>query len=270
MNQSNPHSRDFGFEILYLHGDCLVVDKPSGLLTQSPPGIDSLERRIKDYLSATRRVPLSDVYLGIPHRLDRPASGAMLFALRKRTARKLSKQFERRQIKKTYWACATGEVKPPAGIWEDFMRKLPGIAEAEIVPEDHPEAQRARLRYRTVAAAWRQTWLEIQLETGRTHQIRVQAAWRGYPLLGDKQYGSVLPFGPQTDDPRERAIALHARSIQFADPALKQTEATAKRERSPIFPAAREAEECPWKVAKELVTVTAPPPLAWRDLGEGG
>ncbi|MDA7978801.1 MAG: RNA pseudouridine synthase [Pirellulales bacterium] len=242
------------------------MNKPSGLLTQAPPGIDSLEFRIRCFLAAQRGVPLEDVYLGIPHRLDRPASGAMLFALRKRMARKLSKQFERRQIKKTYWACATGEVKPPAGIWEDFMRKLPGVAEAEIVPREHPQAQRARLRYRTLAATWRQSWLEIQLETGRTHQIRVQAAWRGYPLLGDRQYGSVLGFGAQLEDPRERAIALHAHSIQFRHPGLARVEGkSGPTSISQTRPSAGGTSA--WTIAGEIVTVVAPPPASWRDLG---
>ncbi len=264
---STADSNAFGFEILYRHAECIVVNKPSGLLTQSPPGIDSLENRIKQFLSAERKTDVEHIYLGIPHRLDRPASGAMIFALRKRTARKLSKQFERHQIKKTYWACTIGEVRPPAGIWEDFIRKLPGIAESEIVADDHPEGQRARLRYRTLAARPDLSWLEIQLETGRTHQIRVQAAWRGYPLLGDKQYGAVLPFGKVTDDPRERAIALHARRIQFRDPGLKQDADNAAIHQTSTGADSQPSEETCWKIDGELVTVTAPPPEPWRELG---
>jgi 23S rRNA pseudouridine1911/1915/1917 synthase len=78
------------------------------------------------------------------------------------------------------------------------------------------------LHYRTLAAGPEVTWLEIELETGRTHQVRIQAASRGHPLLGDAQYGATVPFGPQYDDQRLRAIALHARMLEFRHPMTKE------------------------------------------------
>ena len=96
-----------GFQILFEEGPCLVVCKPPGLPTQAPPGIDSLEIRIKSFLKG-RDDPPHDVYLGVPHRLDRPASGAIVFATRRRAAQKLARQFERREVKKLYWACVEG------------------------------------------------------------------------------------------------------------------------------------------------------------------
>jgi 23S rRNA pseudouridine1911/1915/1917 synthase len=226
---------ELGFEILYDVEPCLVLCKPPGLPTQAPPGIDSLEIRVKSFLRQRDASP-HDVYLGVPHRLDRPASGAIVFATRRRGAQKLARQFERRTIKKLYWACVAGRPDPPAGTWRDYVRKVYGKPQAEVVPADHPEARLAVLHYRTLTSASWGSWLEIELETGRTHQVRIQAATRGHPVLGDFQYDSPTPFGPQHADERLRAIALHARMLGFVHPASKQ-----------------------W------VSVTAPPPGFWPD-----
>ena len=208
-------------DILFEEGPCLVVCKPPGLPTQAPPGIDSLEIRIKAFLKA-RDNPPHEVYLGVPHRLDRPASGAIVFALRRRAAQKLAKQFENRTVKKLYWVLVEGRPDPPVGMWRDYLRKVYGKPQAEIVAADHPEARLAVLHYRTLASTASGSWLEIELETGRTHQIRIQTASRGLPVLGDFQYGSKTPFGPQHDDERLRAIALHARTLEFEHPTSKQ------------------------------------------------
>jgi RluA family pseudouridine synthase len=206
-----------GFEILYEEGPCLVVLKPAGLLTQAPPGIDSLEVRIKAFLKEREQKP-GGVYLGLPHRLDRPVSGAMVFAKHVRAARRLSKQFERREVDKTYWALVEGVVDPPEGTWRDTLWKIHGQPRALVVDESQPGGQPAVLHYRTLGRHQLGSWLEIRLETGRTHQIRVQTASRGFPLLGDAHYGSQIPFGEQFGDERLRAIALHARRLGFEHP----------------------------------------------------
>ena len=199
-----------------------MVNKPSGLLTQAPPGIDSLEARIKSlYMQRLERTE-GKVYLGVPHRLDRPASGAMVFARHVRAARRLSQQFERRHVEKIYWAAVSGQVEPDEGVWEDYLFKIPGQAHVILVDEDHMSGQHAVLMYRVVKRFDWGTWLEIELKTGRTHQIRVQAASRGFPLLGDAQYGSPEAFGPQPEDERLRAIALHSRSLTFDHPMTKE------------------------------------------------
>jgi RluA family pseudouridine synthase len=226
-----------GFEILFEEGPCLAVCKPPGVPTQAPPGIDSLEIRIKTFLKQ-RDNPLHDVYLGVPHRLDRPASGAMVFATRRRAAHKLSEQFERREVKKIYWACVAGHPDPAEGTWQDYLRKVYGKPLAEVVPVDHPDARLAVLHYRTLRTTPWGAWLEIELETGRTHQIRIQCSSRGHPVLGDFQYGSAIPFGPQHSDERLRAIALHARTLSFIHTASKQE-----------------------------ITVTAPAPKCWNEFG---
>ena len=214
-------SAPLGFEILYEQGGCLVVNKPPGVLTQAPPGIDSLEVRIKAYLGGGSGP--DGVYLGVPHRLDRPATGAIIFGKDPRTTRKLGAQFENRRVRKVYWACVEGRVTAETGRWEDFLYKVAGEPRAEVVGAGHPEGRPAALHYRVLKTSDWGSWLEIELETGRTHQIRVQAASRGHPVLGDKQYGSTVAFGPQFEDERLQAIALHARSLSFRDPETRQT-----------------------------------------------
>ncbi len=210
-------------DVLYLYeeGPCLVVCKPAGLLTQAPPGIDSLERRVKDFLQQ-RDAPPWPVYLGVPHRLDRPVSGALVLAKNKRATRRLSKQFEHKEITKRYWACVEGQVTPAAGEWRDHLRKIPDEPRAEVVPPEHADARQAVLRYRTLGHTRFGAWLEIELVTGRMHQIRVQAASRGFPVLGDEQYGSTVAFGQPHDDRRLRSIALHGRTLGFLHPKSKQ------------------------------------------------
>jgi 23S rRNA pseudouridine1911/1915/1917 synthase len=208
-------------DILFEDEHLLVVNKPPGLATQAPAGIESLEARVRDYLQSklpAEEIPPKRLYLGLPHRLDRPVSGVIVFAKTIKAARKLSKQFERRQVKKVYWALVEGIIEPAAGTWIDTLCKVPHEARVEVVAADHPEGQQAVLHYRTLRQTPHGSLLEIELETGRMHQIRVQAVSRGWPILGDTQYGSHIPFGEQFADPRQRAIALHARQLSFTPP----------------------------------------------------
>jgi RluA family pseudouridine synthase len=207
--------------LIYEAGPCFVLDKPAGLATQAPPEFDSLELRLKDWLRE-REGKTGNIYLGVPHRLDRPVSGAIVFARHVRAARRLSEQFENRQVRKTYWACVSGTVEPEAGTWRDWLRKIYGKPRTEIVGEHDADARLAVLHYRTLARLPWGSWLEIELETGRTHQVRIQAAARGHHVLGDAFYGSSVPFGTQHDDERLRAIALHARSLAFKHPMTRE------------------------------------------------
>src|SRR5258706_12445170 len=110
-----------GFDIVHEDAVCLVVSKPGGLLTQAPLGIDSPEVRIKK-VPQGRDTAQGDVYLGVPHRLDRPVSGVIVFAKDRKTARKISDQFERRKVEKTYWALAQGDVQPDEATWTDYLK----------------------------------------------------------------------------------------------------------------------------------------------------
>jgi len=225
-------------EILLERGAVLVLLKPGGLLTQAPPGIDSLELRTKTFLT-NREQKSGKCYLGVPHRLDRPVSGVMVVVKNVRAANRISVQFEQRSVLKKYWAIVEGVVPEDAGTWSDFMRKVPDEPISEIVTEDHPDAKQAILEFKTLARGDGKSWLEIELHTGRTHQIRLQCATHGYPIVGDDLYGSMMTFGPTTMDLRKRWIALHARRLSFEHP-----------------------------IDHELVDVTAPLSDHWREFSE--
>jgi 23S rRNA pseudouridine1911/1915/1917 synthase len=224
-------------DILYDSGPVLVVNKRPGVLTQAPAGIDSLEVRVKAFYRQ-REQKEGNIYLGLPHRLDRPVSGAIVFARHVRAAQRLAKQFEDRAVTKVYWAVVEGDVEPDEGTWTDHLHKRHGMAQAIVVPFDDPRGKLAVLHYQVLARTGGYSWLEVQLETGRTHQIRVQCASRGHPVLGDAQYGSRLPFGEQFDNGRMRAIALHARQLGFIHP-----------------------------MTSEPVDIVAPVPNTWREVG---
>jgi RluA family pseudouridine synthase len=209
------------FEILLEDGPLLAINKPTGLLTQAPSGIDSLEYRVKDFLTVREQKP-GRCYLGSPHRLDRPVSGVLLFAKHVRAARRLSEQFEGRTVKKTYWAAVSGHWEDHVGTWVDYMKKVQHQPLAVIAKPMDPDAREAILHYRVLNRFDWGTWLEIKLATGRMHQIRLQTSRRGFPILGDVQYGSKTAFGSQYSDLRLQGIALHARSIEFMHPMTRE------------------------------------------------
>jgi 23S rRNA pseudouridine1911/1915/1917 synthase len=204
--------------ILYEDNHCLAVVKPAPLLTQGvPPGIPTLEAMVKAYLKE-RYHKAGNVYLGIPHRLDRPVSGVVLFARNTKAARRLHEQFATRQVIKVYWALVEGEPQPAEGRWEDWLRKIKEESRAEAA-EPHAEGARlAVLDYEVLQHAASGTLVEFRPLTGRMHQIRLQAAMHGHPVHGDELYGSKTPFGPPAELPRDRIIALHARSLTFLHP----------------------------------------------------
>jgi 23S rRNA pseudouridine1911/1915/1917 synthase len=204
--------------ILFEDNHCLAVAKPAPLLTQGvPAGLPTLEAWVKDYLKAKYHKP-GNVYLGVPHRLDRPVSGVVLFARNSKAARRLAEQFQQHQVTKVYWAVVDGDVQPAEGDWEDHLRKLPEEARAEVVPPDAAGAKLAALHYRVLRPLAGGTLLELRPRTGRMHQLRVQAASRGHPIRGDALYGATTPFGPPAELPRDRVIGLHARGLTFLHP----------------------------------------------------
>ncbi|MEL0095109.1 MAG: RNA pseudouridine synthase [Planctomycetaceae bacterium] len=209
-------------KVLYEQGPCLLINKPGGLLTQAPPHIDSVEMRLKKFIRVRDQKP-GRVYLAVPHRLDRPVTGVMVFALHQRAAKRISNQFQQRLVEKEYWACVEGGVESDEGTLIDFMRKVPGEARSEICEESVEQAKRAILHYRVLQRGSGKTWLSIQLETGRTHQIRLQFGSRGFPIIGDALYGSVSMFGEHHEDERRRCIALHSRRLRIRHPMVDET-----------------------------------------------
>lgn len=222
--------------ILFEDVHCLAVVKPAGQFTQgdwAPPGERSLESEVRSYLNATGPV---SVYLGIVHRLDRPTSGVLLWAKTPKAARRLSAQFERRRVVKEYWAVvpepasataegSSGDVvtsaddlpRPFAGdemIWRDWLTRAnaAGIVSAHAGPVRGAREAITRVRRQAAVAPPGFSWLRLWPETGRTHQLRAQAAGRGMSIMGDEAYGSALRFS------RPNTIALHARMLRVRHP----------------------------------------------------
>ncbi len=206
--------------ILFEDHHLIVVNKPAPLLTQAPEGIPCLEAWVKDYIKVKYAKP-AGVYLGVPHRLDRPVSGVVLFARNTKAAQRMQSQFEQRTVRKVYWAIVAGDVSPESGAWDDWLRKVPDEARVVQAKPDEPGAKLAKLEYRVLQKVSAGTLLELTPITGRMHQLRVQSAWRGHPVLGDSQYGSSVPFGPEASEVRDRVIALHARQLTVMHPFTK-------------------------------------------------
>ena len=206
--------------VVYEDYHLIAVNKPAPLLTQAPEGVPSLEAMVKAYIKAKYAKP-GGVYLGIPHRLDRPVSGVVVFARNTKAAQRVHAQFQGHTVRKTYWAAVEGEVTPETGVWEDWVRKVP--EEARVVRAEPGEqyAKLATLEYRVVHPVAGGTLIELAPRTGRMHQLRVQAAWRGHPVFGDVMYGAPRPFGPAWENPRDKVIALHARRLELDHPVTK-------------------------------------------------
>jgi 23S rRNA pseudouridine1911/1915/1917 synthase len=199
--------------ILFEDDELIALNKPAGLSSQSPPiAGDSLETLVRTYLT---RGDASPAYLGLVHRLDRPVSGVVLWAKTTRAARILARQFERRQVQKTYWALVEGSPTFADALWEDWLvREQTGLGRVQVCRPGTPRAQLARTRAQSNRADELPpdtAWLVLRPETGRMHQLRVQCAHRGMPVVGDMVYGATRPWA-------EHAIALHARSITVKRP----------------------------------------------------
>ena len=224
--------------ILHESGGVLAVAKPAGLATQAPAGIPSVESLVRERLfgaavaaaRATGRRRHPGGFLGVPHRLDRAVSGVLLLATTPRAARQLARQFERREVRKTYLAVVMPAAAAAASgspfEWHDTIRKVPDEPRAEIVPPGAADGREAMTTGRVLTAAAAgllpdaagTICLELEPLTGRMHQLRVQAASRGLPVVGDTLYGGQPVAGAHAE-----AIGLHAWRITFRDPATGDT-----------------------------------------------
>jgi 23S rRNA pseudouridine1911/1915/1917 synthase len=217
--------------ILFEDEHCLVLGKPAGQFTQggwAPEGELTLETAVRRYLDPADP---GSVYLGIVHRLDRPTSGVILWAKTEKAARRLSIQFQKRLVLKEYWAIvelndSTENVGQPASqlddaeeaghhVWIDWLMRPDKAGLVSAVDPATPGAREALTRLRRdrpVSLPDRSAWLRLWPQTGRTHQLRIQAARRGTPILGDTAYGARR----RLNDPER--IALHARALVLEHP----------------------------------------------------
>lgn len=176
----------------------------------------------KDYIKKKYHKP-GQVYLGIVSRLDAPVTGVLLMARTSKAASRLSEQFRSRKVQKIYHAIVEGQPVPREAQLEHWLRKDEGNRKMHVTMADRQQAQQARLRYRVLRIlAGDLAMLEIQLDTGRKHQIRVQLSAVGHPVLGDRKYRSTARFG--------LGIALHAHLLRFEHPVRKEpVELTARK-----------------------------------------
>ena len=199
-------------DILFADNHVLVVNKQAGVLAQPDiTGAPDILSLAKQYIKETYHKP-GGVYLGLVHRLDRVVSGVMVLARTSKAAARLSACFREHTALKKYLAIVQGRCGG-SGTYEDFIVKQDGVA--SIVSMQHPKAQPASLAWEALAQQGDTTLLSIELKTGRPHQIRIQLASRGFPILGDRRYGSTRTFV-------ENGIALHCYMLGIPHPISRQ------------------------------------------------
>ncbi|MER3416632.1 MAG: RluA family pseudouridine synthase [Gemmataceae bacterium] len=200
-------------DVIYEDNQVIAVYKPAGVATAGGPKVGTpLDQLVRHYIKVKYNKP-GNVYLGIVHRLDRPVSGVIVFARTSRAASRLAGQFREGEVVKRYWAIVEGRTQTVAGRWEDWLVKNKHTGAMHIVTAETPGAQYAAVDYRLLASAEGLSWLELIPHTGRKHQLRLQVAHRGMPIVGDRRYGSRLPF--------TGGIALHAHALRFLHPTKK-------------------------------------------------
>lgn len=211
-----------------------LINKPAGLLTQAPQGITSVETTLCEQIRVRDSHPGAP-FIGLPHRLDRSTSGAMLIARNQRSLARFGLQFQSRKINKFYIAllsASAAEARLPSEKtrWSDFVRKVPDRPFAEVAAEGEPGAKLAELDIRILASAGDKHLALIQLLTGRMHQIRIQAATRKMAVVGDTLYEqlSAADRAAETEYESSQEIALHSLRLEFRHPkTAKQMSATA-------------------------------------------
>lgn len=204
--------------VLYEDNHCLAVNKPAGLLTQGDStGEPSLLDAARSYLKEKYAKP-GNVFVGLVHRLDRPASGVVVLARTSKAAARLSDEFREGAVEKTYWAVVEGRSPVEAGEWTDWLLKDERRNVVEVVPEGTPGSRHATLAVRVLERGPRTSLLEVRPVTGRSHQIRVQLAARGVPIVGDRKYGSRTTLLAVDSRPR---VALHAAQLRFTHPTAR-------------------------------------------------
>lgn len=203
-------------EILYEDNHIIAVNKTCNEIVQGDKtGDTTLSEIVKAYIKDKYNKP-GEVFLGVTHRIDRPTSGVVLFARTSKALARLNEMFKsHEQIQKTYWAIVQGFPKQPEARLENWLTRNEKLNKSFIANPGTKDAKQAVLSYKTLAKGDHYTLLEVNLETGRHHQIRCQLAAIGCPIKGDLKYGA------KRSNP-DGGICLHARQIAFIHPVKKE------------------------------------------------
>lgn len=197
-------------KVIYEDNHLLVVEKPINIPVQADAsGDENLLDMLKLYLKEKYK-KLGNVYLGLVHRLDRPVGGVMVFAKTSKAASRLSDQVRNHNLKKEYHAVVIGNVNGKGNFIDKLLKN-----ERENKVSVNPKGKEARLSYEKVSYKDNLSLVRINLETGRSHQIRVQFSYHGYPLYGDQKYNNKSKVGQQ--------ISLWATKLEFIHPITKET-----------------------------------------------
>jgi len=202
-------------EVLYEDNHIIAVNKQvSDIVQGDKTGDETLGDQVKLYIAKKYNKP-GAVFLGVVHRIDRPVSGVVLFARTSKALSRLNELIKERQIKKTYWAIVQNRPPADSGIIEHYLVRDTARNKTTSYDREIPGSQNAVLSYRVAAKSGEYYYLEIDLQTGRHHQIRAQLAKIGCPIKGDLKYG--FP-----DANADAGISLHARKIEFIHPVAKE------------------------------------------------
>lgn len=197
--------------IIFEDNHLLVVYKPAGLLSQEDhTGRPDLLNLCKNYIRTEYNKP-GKVFLGLLHRLDRPVSGVMVFAKTSKSASRISEQIRSQKVRKRYRAVVYGN-PPLNGVLEHYLEKDKQKNMSRVVSQPTHQSKKAKLSFTTISSTKYLSLVDINLETGRSHQIRVQFAEIGSPIWGDKRYGKE----------ESGFIALHAYTLKLEHPTLKK------------------------------------------------
>ncbi len=202
-------------DIVYEDNHIIVVNKHSGEIVQGDKtGDKPLVETVKEYLKEKYAKP-GNVFLGIPHRLDRPVSGLVIFAKTSKALSRLSTMFRDGEIHKTYWAITKNTPTPSEGTLTNWLTRNEKQNKSYAYDREVPNAKKAILKYKTLTRSQNYTLLEINLLTGRHHQIRCQLGHIGCPIKGDLKYGAQRS---NTDG----SISLLSHHVDFIHPVSKE------------------------------------------------
>ena len=201
--------------ILFEDNHIIAVNKPAGWLVQGDAtGDKPLSDWVKDYIKQKYQKP-GDVYLGVLHRIDRPVSGIVLFARTSKAAERMSKAIQQRQLSKIYIAEIKGVPAHLEATLEHFIVRNESNNTSKAYTREVPNSKDARLYYKVIERRGKNSLVEIDLDTGRHHQIRVQFSSIQCPIVGDVKYGYPSPNS-------DGSINLHAYKVQFEHPVKKE------------------------------------------------